>query len=48
MASATAVVAEPESTWKRSRMRLVARRPPSANTSPWAKLISWRMPYTSV
>ena len=29
-------------------MIVVAKSPLSANTSPWAKLISWRIPYTSV
>jgi hypothetical protein len=32
------------SSWKRSVIRLLAKRPVSAKTSPWAKLISCRIP----
>ena len=44
MQMAIAAVVDPESTEKTSRMKVAESRPPSANTSPCAKLISCRIP----
>jgi len=44
----TPTVAVLSSRWKMLTIHVVAKSPHSAKTSPCAKLISCRMPYTSV